>query len=396
MNKSFLAYLIFILLAGLLITPLFLERYGEFIPNIIRYFNNTKLLSDNDLYITNLGYFGSFLSGSIGLVFAFVTLILLVFTFLEQSRKNEISEVESRIFKLIEVLVEIKNQNELSRKVEIFLEKNNDISDLSLFKNELKKNHLEFSNFFRMLYQILKYINTNEHIISNQYFNKKVNRRVKDYTNIIRSYLDTNLLTCLAINCYCLENEHGEYNKYKELLERYEFLEHLPNVLPIQFSSYIYYDMKAFGNTTWFNSLKEIRSEIIELSDTYKTMDFSELFLQFLCKNNGLWKNENINLKISYVENENTFYMDINNNIDSILDEESSFIIKKYEIINAPYNLEKGELKSKIGKERNKLKITYLKNNSDQKYVDIISIYLTIDNKNTLELETKITNDKPD
>jgi len=201
MNKSFLAYLIFILLAGLLITPLFLERYGEFIPNIIRYFNNTKLLSDNDLYITNLGYFGSFLSGSIGLVFAFVTLILLVFTFLEQSRKNEISEVESRIFKLIEVLVEIKNQNELSRKVEIFLEKNNDISDLSLFKNELKKNHLEFSNFFRMLYQILKYINTNEHIISNQYFNKKVNRRVKDYTNIIRSYLDTNLLTCLAINC---------------------------------------------------------------------------------------------------------------------------------------------------------------------------------------------------
>jgi len=154
--------------------------------------------------------------------------------------------------------------------------------------------------------------------------------------------------------------------------------------------------MKAFGNTTWFNSLKEIRSEIIELSDTYKTMDFSELFLQFLCKNNGLWKNENINLKISYVENENTFYMDINNNIDSILDEESSFIIKKYEIINAPYNLEKGELKSKIGKERNKLKITYLKNNSDQKYVDIISIYLTIDNKNTLELETKITNDKPD
>jgi len=39
--------------------------------------------------------------------------------------------------------------------------------------------------------------------------------------------------------------------------------------------------MKAFGNTTWFNSLKEIRSEIIELSDTYKTMKQYGLTLYF-------------------------------------------------------------------------------------------------------------------
>lgn len=299
MNKNLVKCIILLILLILLIliSPfiiiLFLNKFGAFIPTIMEYFTGVKSLSKDDLYITNLGYFGSFLSGSIGLLFALASLIFLVSTFLDQFRKNEISEVENRIFKLIEILVEIKNQSKLSENVKFFLEKNKNTSDLELFKNELKKNHLNFSNFFRMLYQILKYINTHENIINNKYLKKNVDPKVKDYTNIIRSYLDTDLLTCLAINCYCLENEYGEYNKYKELLERYEFLEHLPNVLPIQFSSYLYYDIKAFGNSTWFKPFNETRYEMIYLSNSYKTMCFSEIFLHFLSKNNEKWKTEN-------------------------------------------------------------------------------------------------------
>ena len=130
-------------------------------------------------------------------------------------------------------------------------------------------------------------------------------------------------------------------------------------------------------------------------------MCFSEIFLHFLSKNNEKWKTENgnIELQVSYLENESSFYIDISGIQDPIIDQNPNFIIKKiknnYEVYQAPSNLEKNELKSKIEKDINRLKITYLKNNQDQKYVDIIDIYLTIKDKKTLVLETETTNDKP-
>lgn len=299
-NKDFIKYLVVCITLIVLFSSLFLDKFGSLIPNIMEYFKpeNIKKLNETDQYVINLGYFGSFLSGTLGLIFGFLSLIFLVFTFLNQSRKNEISDIENRIFKLTELLIEIKNQNNLSKISKKFLRKNKNLSDLKTLKENLKKQHLDFSNFFRMLYQILKYINEHEHVINNRYFDKNLDPKVKSYTNIIRSYLDTNLLTCLAINCYSLEQENSEYSNYKKLLERYELFEHLPNILPMQFSSYLYYDKKAFGRSTWFEGFNSIHHELMEISGRHNTRDFCEIFLLFLTKNNGNWINKKIHLEI--------------------------------------------------------------------------------------------------
>lgn len=403
MNKNFIKYFLPIILVIIfLITLLFLEKSGSIIPNIYGYLDKSNIdrdINGADQYVVNLGYFGSFLSGSLGLIFTLASLIFLGLTFLDQSRKSQISEIENRIFKLIEVLVEIKNQNLLSDKSKTFLDNNKTVSDLDFFKNELKKNHLDFSNFFRMLYQILKYINNNESNISNKFSKKSVDPKVKDYTNIIRSYLDTDLLTCLAINCYCLDSENGEYDKYKKLLERYEFFEHLPNYLPIQFSSYIYYDIKAFGKNTWFNSFQKLREDILEVSKTYNTKDFCTIFLYILSKKNGVWSNDHIKLKVEYGEQNHNFYLELDGIESLIIDKNINFEISKSnnycQVIQSPHQIEKDDHKSEVYKDKCSLVLKYIKNNSDKRYVDIINLYFTLKDKNTLELETNVTNDKP-
>ena len=311
-NKDFIKFLVLSITLISLISFLFLDEFGNLIPNIMEYFkpeNVKKLnigdqykgenLNAADQYIVNLGYFGSFLAGTLGLIFGFLSLIFLVFTFLNQSRKNEVSDIENRIFKLIELLVEIKNQNNLSTISLEFLESNKELSNLETLKNNLKEQHLDFSNFFRMLYQILKYIHEHEHIIHNRYCDQVLDPQVKSYTNIIRSYLDTNLITCLAINCYCLEKENGEYNSYKKLLERYQLLEHLPNILPLQFASYLYYDSSAFGNSTWFKDFYVVQDELKEISSSDSKRDFCEVFLLFLSKKHGYWSDKNIHVKVT-------------------------------------------------------------------------------------------------
>lgn len=398
-NKDFIKYLVFITTLTILISFLFLEKYGNFIPNIMEYFtpeNVQKLniegrykgkdLNIQDQYIINLGYLGSFLAGTLGLIFGFLSLIFLVFTFLNQSRKNEVSDVENRIFKLIELLVEIKNQNNLSIISQNFLERNKELSNLETLKNNLKEQHLDFSNFFRMLYQILKYIHEHEHIIHNRYCDQILDPQVKSYTNIIRSYLDTNLLTCLAINCYCLEKENGEYTNYKELLERYELLEHLPNILPMQFSSYLYYDEKAFGQSTWFKEFKSIREELINIANTFSTTDFCEIFLLFLSKNNGLWINGKVRVEII---KDKYYKLSIN-----CISDTENFGIIRFEILKntlqvskSPYNIKNENFMTRIFKENNHLTITYYKPKQSYIFANLVTIRFLIINTDSVEME---------
>lgn len=386
MSKDLIKYLTVIIMILVLISPFFMEISGAFIPNIMEYFTGAKDITKDDLYIVNLGYFGSFLAGTLGLIFGFFSLIFLIFTFLNQSRKNEISDIENRVFKLIELLVEIKNQNNLSKISHDFLKKNEDLSDLNVLKKNLKKEHLQFSNFFRMLYQILKYIYENESIIHNKYCKKHLDKQVKNYTNIIRSYLDTNLLTCLAINCYCLEEENGEYSHYKNLLERYELLEHLPNILPMQFSSYLYYDEKAFGQSTWFKKFKCIREELINIANTFSTTDFCEIFLLFLSKNNGLWISGRVRVEII---KDKYYKLSINGISDA-----KNFGIISFEILKntlqvskSPYNIKNENFRTKIFKENNYLNITYYKPKQGYIFANLNTIRFLIINTNNIEME---------
>lgn len=390
MNKDLVKYVSIIGFIIALSSSFFLKDFGAFIPTMMEYFTGVKDISKDDLYIVNLGYFGSFLAGTLGLIFGFVSLIFLIFTFLEQSRKNEISEIENRIFKLIELLIEIKNQNQLSEKSQNFLDDNNNISNLNTLKKNLKKEHLQFSNFFRMLYQILKYINEHESIINNKYFSKKLDNRVKSYTNIIRSYLDTNLLTCLAINCYCLEEENGEYNNYKKLLERYELLEHLPNASLMQFSSYLYYDEKAFGNSTWFKNFQIISKHLKEISTNLKTYDFRSIFLVFLSKNNGIWKNNNVVMSVKTDLNKKSIFLSIVGIQNPEIQEKIEFTFNSFQnisISSIPFDLNSNDFKARIFKDTDKLNLTFLIPLDDHRRGYECYLSLNILSENQLEIE---------
>ncbi|CEI52040.1 putative phage abortive infection protein [Acinetobacter bereziniae] len=295
-----------------------------------------------DNYIVHWGYIGGFLSGTLGVIFSCLSLIILMYTFINQVRKNELSEVESRIFKLIDLLVEINKNNNLSNKSKKFLDDNKDLNNLSELKEKLKVQHTDFSSFYRMLYQVLKFISDREKVINNNFISNKctlvkpVSQEVKNYTNIIRSYLDTNTLFCLAINCFCLDEENGEYERYKKLLERYEFLEHLPTYdainkfIVISFPIWLSYDQKAFGKSSWFKSWLILRDEFLELSEKEKFFDLNLAFLKFLYKKGGVWKSTNqVKMTVDFVENEKQFYLDICGLRESYLNNDNeSFILK--------------------------------------------------------------------
>ena len=405
-NKDFIKFLVLSITLISLISFLFLDEFGNLIPNIMEYFkpeNVKKLnigdqykgenLNAADQYIVNLGYFGSFLAGTLGLIFGFLSLIFLVFTFLNQSRKNEVSDIENRIFKLIELLVEIKNQNNLSTISLEFLESNKELSNLETLKNNLKEQHLDFSNFFRMLYQILKYIHEHEHIIHNRYCDQVLDPQVKSYTNIIRSYLDTNLITCLAINCYCLEKENGEYNSYKKLLERYQLLEHLPNILPLQFASYLYYDSSAFGNSTWFKDFYVVQDELKEISSSDSKRDFCEVFLLFLSKKHGYWSDKNIHVRVTQNPNKiDYFHLSIRGINNPKIPNELKFKVSRdisldnLYLTNYPFNASSSDFKANICMENNKLKLSYLEPNTSHSIGYEVSITFSILSIDKLEL----------
>lgn len=205
--------------------------------------------------------------------------------------------------------------------------------------------HADFSNFYRMLYQVLKFISDREKVINNNFISNKctsarpVSQEVKNYTNIIRSYLDTNTLFCLAINCFCLNEENGEYERYKKLLERYEFLEHLPTYdarnkfIRISFPIWLSYDQQAFGKSSWFNNWSILRGEFLELYEKEKIYDLSLAFLKFLYKQGGFWKSTNeVKMIVDFVENEKLFYLDICGLRENYLNnDKESFILEMCE-----------------------------------------------------------------
>lgn len=242
--------------------------------------------------------FGSFVGGTLSPILSFLGLIALLVTIILQSKELEATrkelersataqenseksflkqseilnrqQFESTFFSLLE-----QHNNSLHKlSVESSLNKNisdlylivryvliNDAADLSGAKKRLDDKSLLCGHYFRILYQTLKFIATSVpgseiglDFKSEDIINKPVTSIEKMYSNIIRSFLNNELTQLLAINCYC-SNEDDTYWKYKLLVERYEFLEHMPfknrlgheQLLFIELSDYY---TKAFGKSS--------------------------------------------------------------------------------------------------------------------------------------------------
>jgi hypothetical protein len=84
---------------------------------------------------------------------------------------------------------------------------------LRIYNNIQKQNHI-LGQYFRNLYQILKFIKENE---------KMLNKDLSKYSNILRSQLSSYELLFLFLNCFKSITDKGQF---QELLIRYAFLQH--------------------------------------------------------------------------------------------------------------------------------------------------------------------------
>ncbi|HHF0512938.1 TPA: putative phage abortive infection protein [Vibrio alginolyticus] len=90
----------------------------------------------------------------------------------------------------------------------------------------------QLSTYFRMLYQLLKFVatsNVENHSrdFSNEYLGSPVPDVEKRYASLVRSMLPNSVLGWLSVNCIEGVGSEHLYNKYFLLIERYAFLEHL-------------------------------------------------------------------------------------------------------------------------------------------------------------------------
>jgi hypothetical protein len=252
--------------------------------------------SDKSSLISMAGTFGDFIGGTLNPILSFLTFMGLLITIILQSKeleqtrqelqrsaeaqeKTEITlkiqtknlekqKFENTFFSLLnqhnELLKEL-NQIDINRtgNKTIIQEINSIIfkkSTLDDAKKELESNNQKCGHYYRVLYQILKFIAT-EHPDS-QIRKDKINidkdllsntdETEKFYSNIVRSFLNNDIIQVLAINCYCVD-QFDTYYTYKLLVERYSFFEHMPfppDKIALMEAKQHYLN-KAFGNSTY-------------------------------------------------------------------------------------------------------------------------------------------------
>ena len=135
-------------------------------------------------------------------------------------------------------------------------------TSLNNAKSMLALNSHLYGHYFRILYQLLKFVAINSpdsqiglDFNAENIKNSPVSLNEKMYSNVIRALLTNEIVQLLAVNCYCENGESDSYWKYKLLIDRYALFEHAP----FRFCSKGYdddaifseirnfYDGKAFG-----------------------------------------------------------------------------------------------------------------------------------------------------
>lgn len=245
---------------------------------------------EQDTFIIHLGYLGDFLSGTLGIFLSFISIIFVILSLVNQNKRQDVEKVESRIFKLIGLLGEIKNSNNLSEESRVFIKKYGSEKDLGLLKNKIDLEVKNFLNFYLIIFQTLKYLEEHEKDISDMiFYQKTVDDQVLGYINIIKAYIEPELLLCLAIYGHSIEEERSL--KIKKLFERYNFLENISTLNEKAYFSnvmvtiYCTYSKKTFGNDDFYESIKYFKNYLIGKEN----INLGESFFKFLAKDGGKW-----------------------------------------------------------------------------------------------------------
>lgn len=209
--------------------------------------------------------FGSYIGGTLGTVFAFGSFWILFYTFgsqQKQAKNNELQKFETTFYSLLELHNQsLRELNIDTNKLRVILIGNQTARSILLWSHHdselqygasesrvnniieyrLKKTQesileeVELSQYFRILYQLLKFVATYnicnaEHRFDDAYLESEDNINVeyeKMYTSLVRGFVPVKLLPILAINCIPTDDGLHNLDKYQKLLDRYEFLEHI-------------------------------------------------------------------------------------------------------------------------------------------------------------------------
>ena len=280
---------------------IFVSAVSAFAIVLSLYFSNfhNGFSNEHDVW----GTFGDFVGGTLNPIFSFLALIALMLTIYiqvkeleathkalnrsasahedtekilrSQSKMMEKQQFEQTFFALL-----VQHNNALN---EITMQKRDaankslieSVRDIVLFSTSLQeaKKNIEDLNqycghYYRVLYQLLKFVCTNvpdsevgSEFSSDGIMNTPFADNEKMYTNMVRAYLNYDVVQVLAINCYS-ETDADPYWKYRLLIERYSFLEHMPfevnsNINALLRMTVDHYSSKAFGESDFLRDIKQ-------------------------------------------------------------------------------------------------------------------------------------------
>ncbi|TKB57604.1 putative phage abortive infection protein [Ferrimonas aestuarii] len=217
--------------------------------------------------VSDWGATGDFFGGILNPFFAFLSLILLVYTLYQNqkalennseelalSRKELANSVQTQQLQVHQAKMQRFDDTFFSLLNQLNAAQDPKLTDF-VYDNVMKKNYPttylpenvlrlskeyiypkggNINRYFRTLYQLLKLIANKcpESTLDGDFTienlqSTKCSETEKMYSNIVRTTLDSKLIILLAVNCYCADEDDPFY-KYYLLIKRYAFLEHMP------------------------------------------------------------------------------------------------------------------------------------------------------------------------
>lgn len=209
--------------------------------------------------------FGGYIGGTLSPILAFFSFLALCHTIRLQNKQLQLSEDTQKIQRFEGIFTYMAN--ELSRMQD-------DLNELSIqnvlkhssgrtysyakVRAELRLNP-NYPRFFIYLYQILRLIDKqDENTIS---FQDK-----KRYSNIIRSGLNNSIMQLCFLNSLVIDIYDDDFKKYKELLEKYHFFEHMPfQYKPKNNLDYFFFGLTSLYNFQAFGNNQHLKNAIINI-----------------------------------------------------------------------------------------------------------------------------------
>lgn len=251
-----------------------------FITNLFSYFDDAR----------SFGAFGDYFGGMLNPILTFLTFMGLLITIILQQKELRLtrSEIKTSSKALSEQAITQEKQRFENTFFSLFDQHNqiltticeprkdkwtNGGSDLKHVYDQCTRESVEslkaakfmlqskndmVGHYFRTMYQLLKLVAT-KHPGTKIGLDcpielleaVEVSNEEKFYSNLVRSVLSYEVTQLLAFNCYC---EDESFLKFKMLIIRYQFLEHMPLKTQGRYDSTLieaidYYSAEAFGNS---------------------------------------------------------------------------------------------------------------------------------------------------